>query len=55
MVARVIGYVLLLVGAVGAALDDPDIHYPGVILATVGAVAVIEGAISQIVGTIRRA
>jgi len=49
MIARIVGYVLLLVGLVGNAnLRDPDFRLAALGLAGVGLVAIIEGAISQL-------
>ena len=49
MIARIVGYILLLVGGAGyISVQDPDVRFPALGLAGVGLVAIIEGAISQI-------
>jgi len=53
MIARIVGYVMLLVGAIGFVEADPDVKYPAALLGAVGAIVILEGTIAQIVGAIR--
>lgn len=54
MIARSIGYVMVLVGSFGFfTLSDPDAKYPAAMLGIVGVIVVLEGTIAQLVAAIR--
>jgi hypothetical protein len=54
MVARIVGYLMLLAGAVGLfTQSDSDVRYPAAVLGAVGVIAILEGTIAQIVAAVR--
>jgi hypothetical protein len=55
MVARIVGYVLTVIGLIGFVMvNDPDVRYPSLGLAALGIIAVVEGTVSQITKAVRR-
>ena len=55
MIGRTIGYIMTIGGTAGYLLkNDPDIKYPALLVAIIGAIVIIEATVSQIVKVIRK-